>query len=208
MGVPLRMLSWARTQRTAVVPGRIVYIGTLGAVRRLQVLIESFVLVAARDPQATLVVVGEGDFPHERAALESLANQAGLQDRVTFTGFVPMDRAWSWAASAAVCLSPFYPTPVLRSTSPTKLVEYLALSRPVVCNDHPEQSAIVQACGAGVCVPWSAQAFADAILQLLDDPSEAERRAAQGPGWVSAHRTYPQMAAAVMARYRQLVPGR
>lgn len=203
MGVPLRLLDWARAQCTAVVPGRIVYVGTLGAVRRLQVLIESFALVAARDPQATLVVVGDGDFPHERAGLEALASQVGLQDRVTFTGFVPMEQAWLWAASAAVCLSPFYPTPVLRSASPTKLVEYLALSRPVVCNDHPEQSAIVRACGAGVCVAWSAQAFAQAILQILGDPGQFEDGVQPGRQWVAQHRSYPAIAADVMAVYRR-----
>lgn len=208
MGVPLRVLDWARNQCTPVVPGRVVYVGTLAAVRRLQFLIESFALVAAYDPQATLVVVGEGDRPSERAELETLMRQKGLEGRITFTGFVPMEQAWAYAASAAVCLSPFYPTKVLRSTSPTKLVEYLALARPVVCNDHPEQSAIVQACGAGLCVPWSEAAFAQAVRQLLNDPGAAERRAAAGPGWVSANRTYPLLAAAVMARYHQFVPVR
>lgn len=208
MGVPVRVLDWARTQATAVVPGRIVYIGTLGAVRRLDMLIECFALVAQRDPQASLVIVGDGDFPHERAGLEALVQRKGLQAKVQFTGFVPMEQAWAWAASAAVCLSPFYPTPVLRSTSPTKLVEYLALARPVVCNDHPEQSAIMLACGAGLCVQWSEQAFADAIFQLLSNPTEAEHNAAAGPAWVGANRTYPQLAAIVMARYQQLLPGR
>lgn len=208
MGVPLRVLDRARNQATAVVPGRIVYVGTLGTVRRLQVLIESFALVAERDPQATLVIVGDGEFPHERAGLEALAQQKNLHHRVTFTGFVPMEQAWDCAASAALCVSPIAPSNVLDAGSPTKLVEYLALGRPVVCNDHPEQFAIIRDCGAGLCVPWSADAFATAMLQMLQDPDAAERRAATGPAWVGAHRTYPQLAAVLMARYQQLLPGR
>ncbi len=208
MGVPLRLLHWAQHQHTPVVPGRVVYVGTLGAVRRLGLLIESFALLCQDHPSATLLIVGDGDLPAERQALQTLAAQLQLADRVTFTGFVPMERAWAYAASAAVCVSPFYPTQVLRSTSPTKLVEYLALGRPVVCNNHPEQSAILQACGAGHCVPWSALAFANAIGDLLADPPAAERLGQAGPSWVAAHRSYPQLAAAVMARYQQLLPGR
>jgi glycosyltransferase involved in cell wall biosynthesis len=208
MGVPLRLLSWAQHRHTPVVPGRVVYVGTLGAVRRLQMLIEAFALVSQRDRHATLVIVGDGDFPSERRALQSLAGRLHLAGRVTFTGFVPIEQAWTYAASAAVCVSPFYPTPVLRSTSPTKLVEYLALGRPVVCNDHPEQSAILQACGAGRCVPWSACAFADAIGDLLADPASAERQATAGPRWVARHRAYPVLADMVMARYRQVLADR
>lgn len=208
MGVPVRLLQWAAQQRTEVVAGRVVYIGTLGAVRRLDMLVRAFALVHARQPQATLLIVGDGDFPHERQALEALVHSLGLDDSVRFTGFVPIEQAWSFAASAAVCVSPFFPTQVLRSASPTKLVEYLALGRPVVCNDHPEQSAILAACGAGHCVPWDEQAFADAMVALLQEPAQAESAASAGPGWVAAHRTYPQIARTVFDRYQALVPQR
>lgn len=209
MGVPLRLLQWAAgQQRSEVVSGRVVYIGTLGAVRRLEMLVRSFALVHARQPQTTMLIVGDGDFPHERQALEALVQSLGLGGCVRFTGFVPIEQAWSFAASAAVCVSPFFPTQVLRSASPTKLVEYLALGRPVVCNDHPEQSAIIAACGAGRCVPWDEHAFADAMVALLQEPVKAEFAASAGPGWVAAHRTYPQIARTVFERYLALVPQR
>lgn len=203
MGVPVRLMDWSRSHRTPVVSGRVVYVGTLGAVRRLSVLIESFAVVAQAQPDAHLVVVGDGDFPHERARLEQLASDLGLLGRVTFTGFVPIETAWAYAASAAVCLSPFYPTQVLKSTSPTKLVEYLALGRPVVCNDHPEQSVIIATTGAGLCVPWSAEAFAQAILQVLGNPGQFEEGVQRGRQWVAQHRTYPAIAAEVMEIYRR-----
>jgi glycosyltransferase involved in cell wall biosynthesis len=154
------------------------------------------------------VMVGEGDTPDERFALESLVRSMGLADSVTFTGFVPIEQAWDLAASASVCLSPFYPTKILASTSPTKLIEYMALGRPVVCNDHPEQSAIIRDSGAGICTLWGAEHFAEAIVSLLDYPEQAEAMAARGPGWVSAHRTYTVIARKVHARYREIVGAR
>lgn len=203
MGVSARMEQWVDSQRVAVVPGRFVYLGTLASVRRLEMVVEAFALVAAEMPDAELLFVGDGDVPRERADLQACVERMGLAQRVRFTGFIPMEEAWTLAASASVCLSPFYPAQVLRSTSPTKLVEYLALGRPVVCNDHPEQSRIMAECGAGLCVEWSAPAFAKAMLQLARDPADAERRGRLGPAWVRAHRTYPIIAQRLWPVYQR-----
>jgi glycosyltransferase involved in cell wall biosynthesis len=150
-------------------------------------------------------MVGDGDHAHERRDLEQRAASLGLGKSVRFTGFVPIEDAWSFAASAAVCISPFFPTKVLASTSPTKLVEYLAMGRPVVCNDHPEQSAIMRESEAGICVAWNVDEFADAIARLLEHPSEAEAMGAKGPAWVAANRTYPIIAEMVSRRYQSLL---
>jgi glycosyltransferase involved in cell wall biosynthesis len=181
------------------------YLGTLARVRRLEVLIEALALVRTRHPQARLVFIGEGDTPGDRAFLEDSASRLGLGEAVEFTGRLPSPEALDRVCRAAVCVSPFFPTPVLRSTSPTKLVEYMALGRPVVANDHPEQSDVIRQSGAGLCVEWSAQAFADAISALLDAPAVAESMGAKGPDYVRRHRLYPVIAEEVAARYRSLL---
>ena len=206
MGVPQRLFDWANAQAIQVVAGRVVYLGTMAAVRQLHVLIDAFSIVAQRCPQASLLMIGDGDHAHERAALEAQVANLGLTHAVRFTGFVPIEEAWSMSASAAVCVSPFYPTKVLASTSPTKLVEYMALGRPVVCNNHPEQSSIIQQSGAGLCVEWGVQPFADAIITLLEDPTQAESMGAKGPAWVNANRTYSIIAEQVWRTYQRLVP--
>ncbi|MBV8633327.1 MAG: glycosyltransferase, partial [Burkholderiaceae bacterium] len=94
---------------------------------------------------------------------------------------------------------------VLDVGSPTKLVEYMALGRPVVCNNHPEQSAILAECPAGLCVEWSAAAFAEAMLELLQNPEEAEAMGARGPAWVASNRTYPILATQVWNRYQSIL---
>lgn len=205
MGVPPVLLDWLANNPIDVVSGRVVYVGTLARVRRLETLIEAFAQVVAQRPDAKLFMVGDGDLPAERAYLEQEAVRLGISSNVTFTGFVPMEEAWRYAASAQVCVSPFFPTFVLRSTSPTKLNEYFALGRPVVANDHPEQSLAIKESGAGLCVPWGAGDFSDAILQLLNDPEMAEAIAAKGPDWVRENRTYDRIARQVMARYLSLI---
>ncbi|WP_345534092.1 glycosyltransferase [Viridibacterium curvum] len=205
MGVPERLLGWASKASVKIVAGRIVYVGTLGAVRRLEMLIEAFARLRADMPAARLVVVGEGDYPHERVALEALADRLGVADAVTFTGFLPIEEAWAYAASAAVCVSPIHPSRVLLAGSPTKLFEYMALGRPVVCNSHPDQSSVIAESGAGLCVEWDAGAFAEAMRWMLANPAEAEAMGARGPAWVAANRTYPILAEIVLRKYQEIL---
>ena len=207
MGVPQRLVDWAASQPAEIVPGRVVYLGTMAAVRHLHVLIDAFAIVHARCPSATLLMVGDGDKAHERAALEKQVAMLGLNEAVRFTGFVPIEEAWSCAASAAVCISPFFPSKILNSASPTKLHEYMALGRPVVCNSHPEQTVVIGESGAGLCVDWGVKEFAEAMIWMLEHPQEAEAMGAKGPAWVAANRTYSQIADKVWSVYESLLAG-
>jgi glycosyltransferase involved in cell wall biosynthesis len=207
MGVPDKIFTSAQAHQTQIRLGQIVYIGTLAAVRRMHVLIEAFAVVHANFPDARLVIVGDGDASRERASLEQLTQQLGLDQVIRFTGFLPIEQAWEIAAAAQCCVSPIYPTPVLNAGSPTKLVEYMALGRPVICNDHPEQSEIIKECGAGLCVGWGAKEFAEAMIWMLKHPEEAEAMGAKGPAWVAAHRTYPILAEVVWRKYQEILQG-
>ena len=111
-------------------------------------------------------------------------------------------------AEADVCASPFHPTPVLRSTSPTKLVEYMALGKAVVANDHPEQRRVIDDSGAGLCVPYEEQAFAAAIVTLLKNPEIARAMGERGRRYAMENRSYTVIADAVEKRLLDIVEDR
>jgi len=201
MGVPSALLDWTAKHPAEIVKGRVIYTGTFVKERKLEVLIEAFAVVKQQVPHAELWLVGDGTVPEERKMLEQLVEKRQLTDSVHFTGFVPMEQAWSSAASAEVCVSPVYPSFVLRPGSPTKLNEYMALARPCVANDHPEQAATLQESGAGLSVPWGSKDFAEAIIWLLKHPREAEEMGRKGPDWVKVNRTYDQIAEKVFSQY-------
>lgn len=75
------------------------------------------------------------------------------------------------------------------------------MSKPAVCNDHPEQSAVIRDSGAGRCVEWGVEAFASALVELIENPAEAIALGKKGPEWVGRHRTYPIIADQVFQRY-------
>lgn len=184
---------------------RVVYLGTLLANRRMDFLIHAFSQVAAAEPKAVLCMVGEGGDPSDIEGLKDLAEALGIGDRVRFTGFLPFEEAWDHVRRAAVCVSPFYPSPILRSTSPTKLVEYMALGKAVVANDHPEQRRVIAESGAGLCVPYDPAAFGDAIVTLLRDPDRRRAMGRRGRRYVERHRDYPVIADFVEGRLREVL---
>lgn len=205
MGVSKRLLEWVAVEQHAIEKDSIVYLGSFARARRLETLIEAFSLVIQRVPNAKLYMVGRGDIPEDRLILENLCQRLGIGDQVFFPGFLSKEAAWSRAASAAVCVSPIYSSPIFDCASPTKLYEYMALGRPIVANEHPEQTNALSASGAGLCVPWSAEHFSDAIVYLLEHPDTAEQMGRRGPEWVAEHRRYDGLAKAVFQKYSSLL---
>ena len=91
--------------------------------------------------------------------LQNEAKRLGIDHAVTFTGFLPQREAWQYVEKADVCVSPILPTPILNCGSPTKLLEYMAMGKASVANDHPEQQQIISESKAGICVPYDEKAF-------------------------------------------------
>jgi glycosyltransferase involved in cell wall biosynthesis len=173
----------------------VLYLGTLAKFRRLDLIIRAFAMVLKDLPNSQLVFVGAGEEDGDEEYLVKQAQQLGILDNILLTGFLPQERAWKYVREADVCLSPFYPTFILLSTSPTKLIEYMAMGKPVVANEHPEQSEVLMESGAGILVQWSEKSFADAIIYLLKHPKQAKIMGEHGRAYVENNRSYRKLAA-------------
>jgi glycosyltransferase involved in cell wall biosynthesis len=184
---------------------KLLYLGTLNKIRRLDMLVRVLPRVLKRYPGAKLYFVGGGETPSDETILRNEVAHQDVDQSVVFTGFLPMEQAWDYVREADICFSPFFPIPILLSTSPTKLIEYLAMAKNVVANEHPEQRLVLEQSGAGRCVPWDEQAFADEICRLLDDPQQARALAARGPDYVRATRSYDVIGSELHRRYLELL---
>jgi glycosyltransferase involved in cell wall biosynthesis len=191
------------TAPTQSEPPTIVYLGTLLRERQLDFLVRAHALVVAEMPTARLTFVGSGWMPDDEQLLRREAERLGIGDNVTITGWLPMPEAWQHVRRATLCVSPYLPVPILRSTSPTKLIEYMALGKPVVANDHPEQTDVLRQSGAGLVCGWNEREFAAAMLELLKDPARAAKMGTAGRRYVAEHRTHWAMVELVAGRYRQ-----
>lgn len=183
----------------------LVYLGTMDRPRRIETLFAVLGLVRQAYPNALLVLAGDTEDPMHREWLIKQAHEAGQDAHVIWTGWLPMQDGLRYVRAAEVALSYIPRGFLLDCGSPTKVVEYLALGVPVVCNDNPDQAKVIQESGAGICVPYSAQAFADAVIQLLQQ-SEAgtQSRPEQGMAYVASCRSYAAISKNVAEAYHRV----
>ncbi|MEW6233119.1 MAG: glycosyltransferase family 4 protein [Chloroflexota bacterium] len=200
MGVQLEEIPFIGYDHEGDAGSTLVYLGTLLKLRKLDFLIRVLVRVHEHRPDAQLLFIGGGSDPSDEEFLQAEAARLGVADRVTITGFLPRQEAWSRMAAATVCLSPYYPTPILNSTSPTKLIEYMAMGKAVVANDHPEQRLVLEKSRAGMVVPWDEERFAAAICDLLAHPQTLAAMGQRGRDYVQRFRTYDSIADLVEAK--------
>lgn len=172
----------------------IVYLGTLGKVRKMDLLIRAFKKVLDKDENARLYLVGGGEDDSDEQILKAEAARLNIQDKVLITGFLPQKKAWDYVKGAEVCVSPIRPSPILDCGSPTKLIEYMAMGKATVANDHPEQRQVIEESNAGICVPWDEDAFAKAILYLFENRGKAKAMGGRGREYVERNRNYEHLA--------------
>lgn len=161
---------------------RVLYSGNLGKKQGLEVLV-----AAAQhwreDQRLALTIAGSGA---ERAALEQqVADLAG----VAIQDLRPADRLRAVLAAADIHVIP-QRREAADLVLPSKLLNILAVGRPVVVTAEPqtELAEVVTAAGAGLVVPpEDPAALAKAVQTLAADP---ERRAAMGQAgraWIADH---------------------
>ena len=208
MGISAEICAVATSSATRRVlpPGVpcVLYLGTLDKVRRLDFLIRVIARVRTSVPGVRLYLVGQGVHPEDEPFLKQEVSRLGLESSVVFVGQLPQKDAMQYVIEADVCTSPFYPTWVLRSASPTKLIEYMALGKAVVANDHPEQRRVIEESGAGLCVPYDEERFAEAIVTLLEDPQTARSMGARGRRYALEKRSYGVIADVVERRMMEI----
>ncbi|WP_308446335.1 glycosyltransferase [Aromatoleum toluolicum] len=183
----------------------LVYLGTLDPVRQIEVLFEMLARVRREGSDALLVLIGDTHDKAYRAWLMAKAREAGIEEHVLWTGWLSMNEAWRYVLAGRVGLSPIPRGYLLDAGSPTKVPEYLSLGIPVVCNDNPDQQIAIETSGAGLCVPYTGEDFARAVLKLLnEDDAVRSRRINAGYRYISSNRDYQIIARDIADVYRNL----
>jgi glycosyltransferase involved in cell wall biosynthesis len=185
-----------------------VYAGSMNRERGLDILFRTAELVRQRRPDFELRVVGPVHWqglPADRARPPEAWAAAGVR----FVGVVPPPDVPAHLARASIGWLPMNPAiPSKRMAWPIKLGEYLAAGLPVVASDLPVQARVIREAGAGLIVePFTAEAHAAALLELLDDPVRARRLGDAGAAYAAEHLSWPAQAAALDGLYRDLLRG-
>ena len=108
--------------------------------------------------------------------MKALAVELGVAEFVTFTGRVPDRELLAMLNTAEVCVNPDTPSEMNDKSTMNKVLEYMALGKPIVQFDLTEGRWAAQSASLYARRHDTAD-FAAKIVELIDDP---ERRAAMG----------------------------
>jgi glycosyltransferase involved in cell wall biosynthesis len=108
--------------------------------------------------------------------MKALAAQLGVAEFVTFTGRVPDGEMLTMLNTADVCVNPDVANEMNDKSTMNKIMEYMALGKPMVQFDLTEGRCSAQ--GASLYAKKNDPVdMAERIVELLDDP---DRRARMG----------------------------
>ncbi|MGH3794574.1 MAG: glycosyltransferase family 4 protein [Pseudonocardiaceae bacterium] len=147
------------------------------------------------------IFMGTGDTFDEMVALSA---HLGLDDCVEFTGRVPDEFVQRCLSTADVCLSPDPSNPLNDVSTMNKVVEYMAMGRPLVSFELAE--ARVSAGDAAAYAPANDEAaFAELLDGLLRDPARRARMGAHGRSRVESELSWATSQRNLISCYGRLL---
>lgn len=167
--------------------------------KRHQDVLRAMWVLRGRMPALHYVIVGDGP---ERGALQTLAAELGLGDRVELCGQLPHPEAVARARAAHL-----FVMPSVDEAFGVAYVEAMAAGVPVIgCLGEPGPQEIAAA-GDGIVLvpPGDVESLAAAIERELGDPRELAIRGARARETVAAHFTWARCGAQTLAAYRDAI---
>lgn len=159
----------------------ILYLGAMGQANNLDLMLDA--ASGYEDKEVLFVLVGDGmQRPHLEARI-----RAERLDNVVILPSVPKAMARAYINAADICLVTLMDIPLFQGAIPTKLLDYMACERPVLCGVEGEAAEIVSVSGAGVVFPPSSDQLIIAIRALLLDPERRHSMGGNGGRYVRAH---------------------
>jgi glycosyltransferase involved in cell wall biosynthesis len=169
-------------------PYTIGYAGSLIGYEGLDTLIDAVDVLIKRKSPVKVIVVGDGE---ARRNLEAQVQRLGLTDRIQFMGKVAPEAARTIVERCALVCIPRKPFKVCEIVPPIKLIEAMALNKPVIVPDLPVFRDELGADPAG----WFFKAgdpksLADVIESALHDPNRLAVLGAKAREYAVTHRSW------------------
>jgi glycosyltransferase involved in cell wall biosynthesis len=149
------------------------YVGVIGRQEGLDYLLDAARHIRLERGREDLQFIVMGSGPDlERVRAE--AAEMGVSDMVEFTGRVPNEQLREVLSTADVCVNPDEYNEMNDKSTMNKVMEYMAMGKPVVQFDLREGRASAGESSL-YCSPNDAVDLGEKILWLLDRPEERER---------------------------------
>jgi len=149
------------------------YVGTMSTQEGLDILLDVALHIKSlgrRDVHFTCVGRGPG-----LAELQQMVKDKNLEDIVNFTGRVPFELLLEILSTADVCVNPDRPCEMNDISTMHKIMEYMAVGKPIVQFDLKEGKISAQQASLYANVQDQVADFSAKILWLLENEDERKR---------------------------------
>jgi len=155
------------------IEGRVIFVGRLNRVKRLDLLIRAMADIDGTDLQ----VVGEGE---DREDLEALAGE--LDVPTLFHGRVP-----NQVLPETLAYGQVFVLPSVKEGNPKALMEAMACGRPCIATAAPGNTDLIRHEETGLLVSDDPEAISQAIRRVLDNPDWAAEMGKRARSFAEQH---------------------
>lgn len=160
----------------------LLYLSRLNAKKGLDLLVKAFALVINQMPNTRLAIVGSGDPPGFESEVKGWLREHSVENRTVMPGLLVGQERLQAFADADVFVFPSE-----AENFGFAMFEAMASCIPVVVSDTLDYSGEVQRYEAGLVMERKPQAFASAIVRLLNDRYLRKRMGENGLQLVRAY---------------------
>jgi glycosyltransferase involved in cell wall biosynthesis len=189
-----------RSKYSALMARRlVVYFGRINFKKGLDILARSFAKVA-RDREDLHLVLAGPDTEGYGQKVRAWLTESGVLEKATFTGLLEGEDRFAALQQADVFALPSY-----TENFGQAVAEAMASGVPVVISDQVNIWPEVKRASAGLVVPCDAEATAQALRYILDDPEKGRQMGSNGRQWVAEHLPWRVVAAEMANAYGEIV---
>jgi len=181
------------------------YVGSFFSYEGLDVLLEAMIRLAPEFPRLRLLMVGDGECA---PALKQRATEAGITDRVLFTGRIPHMEITNYYRLFDFMVLPRREARETRLVTPLKPLEIMAMGKPLICSDIGGHREIVENRVNGVMFRSGDPAdLADTCSDFIRNSDFRKDLGERGREWVRVNRDWSVLIDRYIEVYRELASG-
>jgi glycosyltransferase involved in cell wall biosynthesis len=161
---------------------RIIYIANICERKAQDVLVRAAALVLKKHPDVDFDLVGKIIHGEEKYAemVDGLARKLNIFDQVRFPGLVPYQEAMERLANSDI-----FVFPTLSEMMPRAVIEAMLAGKPIIASGVDGILDLIQNRKTGILVqPGNEEELADAICELIENPSLADALGSAGRGYI------------------------
>jgi glycosyltransferase involved in cell wall biosynthesis len=144
----------------------------------------------------------------ESEGLRLRIGDAGLMSHITITGRLADKDFWLHLSACDILLAPMENSPLQQYCFPSKIVDYMAVGRPIVVGDVGDAGDLVSSHGVGIAYRGGAGGLSQAIIRLASDADSRRAMGERGRAVVSGEFSWRTIAAQMENVYLTILCGK